>query len=231
MESSLSLAESRQAELVGAVQDASVDLVGLGMHGSWTALALARLEVPRLRLWDGDVVGLENLNTQAYRRADVRRPKHLAMASSIRLSGYRGELISNGRWFPDGHAPFLPLGSVVVSCADSMVVRRNLAVAAHYSGSRLFIESRSAGNELFIHAFKPTTENVNHYLNTCFPARVATTTCGNTGTAALGMQVAALVAGIMLRTRGGELAELFNGDHRVSLGLHHTTRPLHTEPD
>ena len=76
--------ESRQAELTKGVSTNPVDIIGCGMHGSWTALALARLGVPSLRLWDGDTVSPANLDTQAYRTGDVGEPKSKALASLLR---------------------------------------------------------------------------------------------------------------------------------------------------
>lgn len=203
--------DSRQALLTGDLSHIQADIIGLGMHGSWTAIALARLGLDSLRLWDGDTVERGNLQTQAYTALDLERLKSEALADALSARGVT----------PHGHWDGEPLHPVVICCADSMEVRRSAAQTA----PGLFIESRSAGNTLFVHAFKTSPEKVQRYLRRCFPRRLASVRCGETGTAAIGMQVAALIASLVMQSRGGELPELILEDHEITLGLSHIVRP------
>lgn len=218
--------ESRQHELVDDAKLDLIDVVGLGMHGSWTALALARLGFP-LRVWDADVVGLENLETQAYRRVDVGHSKVSALTSILESHGYEhdvGLLAHSAPTTPVAWDGFIPLAPIVVSCVDSLHTRQRLAMAAMMSKSRMFIESRSAAHKLFIHSFEPTEENTYNYLSKYFPQQVAEVTCGMTGTTAMGMQVAAIIAGLVMRTKGGVDVGLYPAHHEVNLGLYHTSK-------
>lgn len=213
--------DSRQELLTGDLSSERIDIIGCGMHGSWAALAIARMGIGTIRLWDEDTVGNENLETQFYRPQDVGKPKADALRILLSSFGYRGRIIVEGRFTPtDDVFP-------IVSChADSMTVRQDAAKAAMRCKSRLFMESRSAANEVFFHAFSPDRENVEHYIGNYFPEVVAEIACGETGTAAVGMQVASLVCGTMLRSNAGEHIALFPGEHSVSLGLYHTAKPF-----
>jgi hypothetical protein len=215
----LTVVDSRQELLTGDLSQERVDIIGCGMHGSWAAIALARMGVGTIRLWDEDTVGEENLETQFYRPSDVGKPKTEALRSLLRSFGYSGQVIVMGRFSLDDD--LFP----IVSChADSMAIRQDAAKTAMRMQSKLFMESRSAANEIFFHAFKPAEGEVAHYLENYFPETVATVACGETGTAAVGMQVAALVGGTMLRSNAGEHITAFPEEHSVSLGMYHAAK-------
>jgi hypothetical protein len=211
---------SRQELLTVGIRDTAVDLIGLGMHGSWTALVLARMGVPKLRLWDGDVVSLGNMETQCYNRRDIGKPKPKALTSWLRALGYTGEVIGEGEW----HSLAADCRPVVICCADSMEVRKDAVLWASAHGAKYYIESRSAGHDAFIHAFRPNKANYDKYIANYFPAVLAQVACGATGTIAMGMQVASVIGSLLALTRGGEDANLIPGDHEIHLGLGHIAK-------
>jgi sulfur carrier protein ThiS adenylyltransferase len=63
---------------------ATIAVAGCGGLGSNAAVALVRAGVGRLILADGDAVELSNLNRQHFFRADIGRPKVLALADHLR---------------------------------------------------------------------------------------------------------------------------------------------------
>lgn len=211
---------SRQALLAGDLSRVEVDIIGLGMHGSLTAFGLARLGVGSLRLWDGDIVAEENLATQLYRPSDVGTRKTEALANVLATFGYIGEVICKDV-FTYGES----LRPVVICCADSMAVRKDAAMQARNSRSRLFIESRSARHDLFLHAFEPTGRAVAHYLDNYFPESVESVACGATGTMLMGMQVATLAGSLLTLSKGGDFPRLIPGEHEVFLGTAHIAKP------
>ena len=219
--------ESRQSDLVDdALTHASVDIVGLGMHGSWTAIAVARLGVQRIRLWDDDTVEEENLETQAYGPDDIGLSKTEALSKWLECFGYRGHLELKGKFNSLDMRPFTgeDMYRIVLSHVDSMSVRKDLAGAALSSQSDMFIESRSIANVAFVHVFRPTTQMVDHYLATCFPETTVDAACGATGTTSMGMQVASLVGSLLTLSKGGELVDLLPNEHTINLGLSHEVK-------
>lgn len=210
--------ESRQGLLVQGMQRLKAEIIGLGMHGSWTALALARMDIGGLRLWDADRVGLENLATQFYTQRDIGMNKAAATMRNLLTHGYSGDLqYCPTEWSPDQNEE--PAHDVVICCADSMEVRQRAAVWARDNESLLFVESRSAGNQLFLHSFPPTEEAVRHYLDNFFPEAIEQVACGATGTVAVGLQVASLVASLVALTKGGVNANCIPNEHEAAIGL------------
>lgn len=71
-------------DMLRALHDARVAVLGLGGTGSWILAALVAAGVGRLRGADGDVVGPENLGRQIlYRQDDVGKPKARAMGDEL----------------------------------------------------------------------------------------------------------------------------------------------------
>ena len=52
-----------------------VTLIGAGGIGGLTAITLAKMGVPEMIIWDGDVVAIENTGTQFFSSSDVERLK------------------------------------------------------------------------------------------------------------------------------------------------------------
>ena len=117
---------------------------------------------------------------------------------------------------------------IVVCCADSMEVRLKLAKQAAwlYGGGALFIETRSLGNDGYVHAFNADSDYVGYYLDTCFPETVAETDCGGAGTVAMGMMMAALVATIVTQWKSSGGTQLPLNEHYIQLGYGHQARPF-----
>ncbi len=202
---------------MGPLPRRSVHLIGLGMHGSWVAQLLARLNIGQLTVWDHDVVGEENLETQAYRLEDVGKAKVDAMYENLKLTNW------TGRYVPKVE-PFsiqCERSDILISCADDMTTRKQVARAAADQGALMFMESRSAEFVAFVYAFKPTRDNLKTYLETAFPKDIKVTACGATGTAAVGMAVASTIGGLLMVTEGGQHIEGMPAVHEVTAGMSH----------
>ncbi len=67
------------------LKESRVLILGMGGWGTWSALNLARLGIGTLRIVDGDVVELSNLNRQVlYTQQDIGQSKVTAAANAIR---------------------------------------------------------------------------------------------------------------------------------------------------
>ena len=209
------------------LSDTDVALVGLGLHGSWVARALAKLSPRSLLIWDGDEVESHNLLSQNYAGRHVGSVKSTATRASLLSVQRGGQIIARGMW---SHDPVLGSArdGVVICCADSMEVRQELAkqTAWLYGIKALFVETRSLGNDGFVHAFNAELDYTRHYLDTCFPEVVAQVDCGGAGTVAMGMEMAALVTTIIAQWKGGEKEQLPLNEHSIQLGYGHQASPF-----
>ncbi len=208
--------------------DTDVALVGLGLHGSWIARALAKLTPRSLIIWDGDRVEPHNLRSQNYVDRHLGIQKSTATAGNILAAQRRTPVNPVGMWHSSQPVLGPAEGGIVVCCADSMDVRRELAMQVGwlYGPAALFIETRSLGNDGYVHAFNANMGYVNHYINTCFPAVVAEIDCGGAGTVAMGMMMAALTTTIIAQWKSGGEAQLPLNEHCIQLGYGHQARPF-----
>ncbi len=210
------------------LNDTDVALVGLGLHGSWVARALIKLVPRSLTVWDGDHVERHNLRSQNYTDRHLETVKSLATAANMKAAQRRIPVDANGMW----SSAYPVLGSatsgLVVCCADSMAVRQELAkqVSWLYGSAALFIETRSLGNDGYLHAFNAGPEYVNHYISTCFPDVVAEIDCGGAGTVAMGMMMASLTTTIVAQWKDSGKAQLPLNEHSIQLGYGHQARPF-----
>ena len=209
------------------LSDTDVAVVGLGLHGSWIARALINLEPRSLLLWDGDQVEQHNLRSQNYAARHLGDVKSVATRANMLSARRHIWVAAEKMWSSNQRVLGEAAKGIVICCADSMAVRLELAKQVGWLyGASLFIETRSLGNDGYVHAFNAEPEYVNHYVNTCFPERVAAVECGGAGTAAMGMMMAALVTTIVAQWKGGGEAQLPLNEHHIQLGYGHQASPF-----
>ena len=105
---------------VQALQDLHVTMIGCGAVGSFTALALAKMGVGSMVLYDPDTVEVHNLPVQMFTNMDIGRPKVEALADQLRaMTECRVTAIPEAH---DGQQ----LSGVVISAVDSMTARRHI---------------------------------------------------------------------------------------------------------
>lgn len=67
---------SRQEELYDGTNNTdSITIIGTGATGSWVALALSKLGVRAIELYDMDLIELHNVPNQLYSKSDVDKFK------------------------------------------------------------------------------------------------------------------------------------------------------------
>ena len=141
---------------VQALQNLHVTMIGCGAVGSFTALALAKMGVGSMVLYDPDSVEIHNLSTQFFRDTDLGRSKVEALADQLRAMTETSvtaipEIYSNQ-----------PLEGLVISAVDSMTARRR--IWRHVRGNRdiaLYVDSRMGalvGQVLTVHPGSPLDE-------------------------------------------------------------------------
>ena len=171
-----------------------VIVYGAGMLGSWVTHALARM-VELVDVWDGgDEVEEGNIGNQAYNELDVGGLK--ATALQLSLAGlYVG---ARHAMFPDPSRSLAPdpIPNIVVACADSMASRRAGAEWCDRRTVPLFIDTRASGLDATIITVLPG-EYDSYLAKLPTDDELEGVPCGATGTAFVGMFVAARVASII----------------------------------
>ncbi len=159
----------RQQDLVDGKKLAatSVTIIGAGAVGSFTALALAKMGVQDLTVYDHDLIEEHNLPNQFYRTLDLGLLKVEALEGMIHE--HTGVTIkSEGVKYQDQ-----PLSGVVIACPDNMQarktvwrrVKRNVQV-------ELFIDARMGAEVGRLYSIRPL-EDAEFYQETLYDSKEA----------------------------------------------------------
>jgi siroheme synthase (precorrin-2 oxidase/ferrochelatase) len=132
----------------------SVTIVGTGSIGSFTALALTKMGVKRLTLYDKDEVELHNISNQLFPTDSIGKPKAEAtLVECQRQSPERDtELIAKNEFYKDQ-----PLDSEIVIASTDNIEGRAAAFATARQNfeTNLFIDVRMGGELLRVFNLNP----------------------------------------------------------------------------
>ena len=130
--------------------DVPITVIGAGAVGSFTVVAIAKMGLRQIHVFDDDHVELGNLPSQFFTTADVGRPKVHALADMVRaLAGT--EIRGVERRFGGE-----PLRGIVVSAVDSMASREAIWRAVRYDPSvTLYLDARMAALVSIVHVVRP----------------------------------------------------------------------------
>lgn len=162
----------RQLDLVDPEKLAALEVtvIGAGGIGSPVVLALAKMGVRRITVYDDDVVEPHNLPNQWYRMGDVGRPKVEALRDIVHE--YTGvEIDAHNERFEDQ-----PVGGVVISGVDSMDTRIAIWNRAMKMNPRveLFIDGRMGGEQFYVYAVRPCDpDDIEWYEKLLYPSAEA----------------------------------------------------------
>lgn len=145
---------TRQSDLIpAAALRTKVHIIGAGAIGSFTALMLAKMGMEDITVYDFDTVSIENMNCQFFRFSDIGKPKVHALAEIV-------ESFTNVKIkaepLPWARGLKADLRGIVISAADSMVVRRDLF--EHCKGdfrTEWFIDSRMGAESALMYVMNP----------------------------------------------------------------------------
>jgi len=147
----------RQLDVVSPEDLASlrVNIIGAGGIGSPTVLALAKMGVEHITVFDDDTVELHNLPNQLYRFGDLGQPKVKALGAICRdFAGIEPEARQE-------RYDSQPLSGVVVSGVDTMAARKGIWQRVKYNPAvSLYIEARMGAEVARIHSVKPCDPSV-----------------------------------------------------------------------
>lgn len=152
----------RQSDLIPEkILDTRVTIIGAGAVGSFVALALAKMGFSDITIFDGDTVGIENINCQFFPLGSVGEGKAEVIGQLIKLfSTTDANIISEAYVGPrtEGKS-YGPFPGIVISCVDSMAARR-LIWENHKGqmGTLWFIDPRMGGEFATMYTINPNSE-------------------------------------------------------------------------
>jgi hypothetical protein len=139
----------RQQDVLDAdrLANLNVTLIGLGSIGSITGLALSKMGVVRITVYDADYVEVHNWSNQMYSDADIGLLKAIAFRQLLETYGGQTPNAVATRYVDQ------PLSEVVISAVDSMESRKIIWRAVRkQSQVRLYIDARMGLELLDVHA-------------------------------------------------------------------------------
>lgn len=136
------------------VSDVTIDLIGAGGIGATTAMALAKMGVMTLDLYDMDHVGTENLATQLHKLSDVGRSKTEALRGAVEEYANDVYLTSHCEKV-DGNTIFH--AEFVICAVDNIQTRKEVWKSITESTtrssffSRYFLDARMSAEEFHLY--------------------------------------------------------------------------------
>lgn len=129
-------------------RDISITLVGCGGIGAATALALAKMGVGELNIWDADVVDPINLATQMHRLLDTQKYKVDAVKEMLAEFSDDTEVLTDCRRVTAEDRLY---NYIVISAVDSIQARKDIWKAVTCGGVSYYVDARMASEELHIY--------------------------------------------------------------------------------
>jgi molybdopterin/thiamine biosynthesis adenylyltransferase len=152
----------------------SATIIGAGAVGSFTSLALAKMGVGKLKVYDDDGVTDHNLPNQFYRVADAEQSKYKVEALQEIIRDFSGtEIEIKRQMFDDEHDHTLNT-NLVIAATDSITSRRY--VWERYLRSRTcvgFLDARMGGEYGVVYAVFNKAALREKYTATLFPPEQA----------------------------------------------------------
>ncbi len=146
----------RQQSLINQekLSEMRIVIIGSGAIGSFTALALTKMGVQRMTLWDKDTVENHNISNQFYNKDALGLSKVSAVAAECKRFTPTGVDIESIREFYNGQS--LDSFDVVIALTDNIEGRAAALEAAKKSEKcQLYIDGRMGAEIFRSFAFNP----------------------------------------------------------------------------
>jgi len=198
------------------ISETSVTICGCGGIGSFTAIALSKLGIPKLTLIDPDIIEVHNIPSQFYIRGSEGHPKveELALqctnfgASEIDI--FVAKITEEGFEAEQENEFPTRLRGIVIAALDSMKARKDLW--NQVKGNiriPLFIDSRLGGTNIVIYSGQPhNPEFIKKYEESLFSDEEARPeSCTRQAIIDVGFQVSSLLTRNIRKHLAGEEVE------------------------
>lgn len=80
------------------LRNKEIHIIGVGAVGSFIALTLAKLGIPKITIWDFDTVDEHNITNQVYTTKDIGKPKVEALKQHLLDNNPNMEVITKGKY-------------------------------------------------------------------------------------------------------------------------------------
>ena len=132
-----------------------ITIIGAGAIGSWTCLALAKMGLCNIRVYDFDVVSEENMNSQLYPLKAIGNPKCQSLQDLIYQFTATPIKVHTEKWDGQVHP------GLVITAVDSMQVRRQVydAYVAQAPHTKAIIDPRMSAENALLYVYKPMDEH------------------------------------------------------------------------
>lgn len=158
---------SRQINILNPEEfNKRINIIGIGATGSWMSLALAKMGLSNLHLYDFDTVGEHNLPNQMFGIRDINRNKALSMRNIIKM--LTGFVIKAKDEKIEGDTP---LQGIVFMLTDTMKSRKDIYYKAIKNNPKveLLIETRMDLRGGRIYVIDPSNrEHIKKYEETLY---------------------------------------------------------------
>jgi len=132
------------------LKDSTVSLIGAGGIGSPTALALCKMGIGELLVYDGDVIEAHNLPNQLYTLEDVGDLKVNALKKNLLRYSDSCKIITFSE-----HYEGQPLKGIVVSAVDDMDTRGMIFSHIKNKKPSYYVEGRMGAELMRIYSVNP----------------------------------------------------------------------------
>jgi len=172
--------------------DARVTVIGAGGIGGPTVLALAKMGITSVKVYDFDRVDAHNQPNQMYGLADLGTSKVEALKDLVQVLADTKIVAVHGKVTAKTR-----LSGVVISAVDSMDARRAIWSAVKSAGTRvrLFVDGRIGGQVIRVVTVRPSIKkDQRRYEGTLVPNHaVAPLLCTEAGIIDVSFAVAAII--------------------------------------
>lgn len=158
---------TRQAEIIPAeVLNKHITVIGAGAIGGWTVLSLAKMGFNSIKVYDPDVISIENMNCQFYPYKAIGESKVVTLYKLVKsFANIRIEAVS--ALYGEGSQ----LGSgIVIAAVDSMAVRKEIwKMHLGNEATEYIIDPRMGAETALMYVMNPNSEkDVESYEKTLY---------------------------------------------------------------
>ncbi len=156
---------TRQLDIIDVrTLDRKVVIIGCGAIGSFLTLALAKMGMTNLEVFDHDKVDTVNMSNQFFRFADIGKNKALALHDLVK--DFTGTEIKYHEVLFDQENADRLAGAIVVSAVDSMLTRSEILEIAKVVGVDYIIDPRMSAEKYAQYCYTP--ETFDKYIKTLY---------------------------------------------------------------
>lgn len=194
---------TRQLGVIDPMLLPTITLIGAGGIGSPTALALSKMGIPTLNVFDDDEVEEHNQPTTFYRHDQVGQSKVSALKQII-----EEQTLTNVNAYPTKVDAGTLFSGVIISGVDTMTARAAILDAVLLSKEHvpLYIEARMEAECGIIHTLNPSdeTEVIAYRTNICDEKDASIVPCTERAVAYNVFVIGGIIAALVKKFAKGE---------------------------